>query len=196
MDLSEILVDAPEVGGALAVVVHDVAAELPDGPLELVAVELELREAAPDAVERVEQRVGLLPHALLDGRHDGVLGVEPSVLLLVLLQLLVVVLVQQRLRVDANEGPVRPFVLRANQNSRLSLSGTGGIENHGGRGGAGAGRTSRWRGWSKEQRASGGRPKAPETEAAAGRAGEAMRGRRGLGFWDGWCSGVEWGGVG
>lgn len=111
MDLSEILVDAPEVGGALAVVVHDVAAELPDGPLELVAVELELREAAPDAVERVEQRVGLLPHALLDGRHDGVLGVEPSVLLLVLLQLLVVVLVQQRLRVDANEGPVRPFVL-------------------------------------------------------------------------------------
>jgi len=82
VDLSEVLVDAPEVGGALAVVVHDVAAELPDGPLELVAVELELREPPADAVERVQQRVGLLPHALLDGRHDGVPGVEAAVLLL------------------------------------------------------------------------------------------------------------------
>lgn len=75
LNLSEVLVEAAEVDGALAVVVHDVAAQLPDGPLELVAVELELREPAADALERMQQPLGLLPHALLDGRHDGVLGV-------------------------------------------------------------------------------------------------------------------------
>ena len=172
--LSEVLVDAPEVGGALAVVVHDVAAQLPDGPLELVAVELELREPAADAVERVQQRVGLLPHALLDGRHDGVLGVEAAVLLLL----------QQRLRVDADERPPRPLVLRNQPTKPSSRSRMPGKKNRNheaaGRGGQReperARRTSRRRGWSKEQRASGGRPKAPETEAAAGRPGEAMRG--------------------
>ena len=75
LNLSEILVEAAEVDGALAVIVHDVAAQLPDGALELVAVELELREPPPDALERMQQSLGLLPHALLDGRHDGLLGV-------------------------------------------------------------------------------------------------------------------------
>lgn len=75
LNLSEILVEAAEVDGALAVVVHDVAAQLPDGALELVAVELELREPPADALERMQQALGLLPHALLDGRHDGLLGV-------------------------------------------------------------------------------------------------------------------------
>lgn len=75
LNLSEILVEAAEVDGALAVVIHDVAAQLPDGPLELVAVKLELREPAADALERMQQPLGLLPHALLDGRHDRVLGV-------------------------------------------------------------------------------------------------------------------------
>jgi hypothetical protein len=36
--LSDVLVDASEVDGGVAVVVHDVAAQLPDGALELVAV--------------------------------------------------------------------------------------------------------------------------------------------------------------
>jgi len=102
--LSEVLVDASEVGGAVAVVVHDVAAQLPDGPLELVAVELELREPAPDAVERVQQRVGLLPHALLHGRHHGVLGVEAAVLLLLRLRLPVG---------GGHERPHQPLVLQA-----------------------------------------------------------------------------------
>lgn len=185
--LSEILVDAPEVCGALAMVVHDVAAELPDGPLELVAVELELREAAPDAVERVQQRVGLLPHALLDGRHDGVLGVEPSVLLLV-----VVLLLMQRLRVDADEGPVhRPFVLRANQNSRLSLSGTGEIgKSRGGSGGAYLAAARVVKGAPRV----GGQAEGARDGGGGGGArggGHAWAARGGvLGFWDGWCSGV------
>jgi hypothetical protein len=66
----------------------------------------------------------------------------------------VVLLLMQRLRVDADEGPVhRPFVLRANQNSRLSLSGTGEIgKSRGGkrggvpRGGAGGQRSTARRG--------------------------------------------------
>jgi hypothetical protein len=98
--LSEVLVDASEVGGALAVVVHDVAAQFPDGPLELVAVELELRKPAPDAVERVQQRVGLLPHALLHGRHHGFLWVEA-------------VLMRRRLRVGGHERLHHPLVLQA-----------------------------------------------------------------------------------
>jgi hypothetical protein len=92
-DLPEILLDAPEVDRGLAVVVHDVAAQLPDGPLELVAVELELREPAPDAVQRVQQPLGLPPHALLHGRHDGVLGVA--------------------LRLAVDQRPHHPVVLQA-----------------------------------------------------------------------------------
>jgi hypothetical protein len=42
--------------------------------------------------------------------------------------------------------------------------------------------TCRRSGWSKEQRlGSGERPKAPETETEAGRAGDAMRGAAGIG---------------
>lgn len=75
LNLPQILLQAPEVDRPLAVVIHDVAAQLPDGPLELVAVELQLRQAAADSLERMQQALGLLLHALLHGRHDRLLGV-------------------------------------------------------------------------------------------------------------------------
>lgn len=178
LNLSEILVEAAEVDGALAVVVHDVAAQLPDGALELVAVELELREPPPDALERMQQSLGLLPHALLDGRHDGLLGVA-------------------LLAVHVDERPHQlPLVLRILlsplTHASTPASETPEIEGPrvvvvvGGRWmttdrqrDRQRGRTSaRRRVWSKEQRASGGRPKAPETDAAAGRAGDDAMGVR------------------
>lgn len=128
VDLSEVLVDASEVGGALAVVVHDVAAQFPDGPLELVAVELELRKPAPDAVERVQQRVGLLPHALLHGRHHGFLWVEA-------------VLLRRRLRVGGHERLHHPLVLQALAAAGLVVGAArvgGQAEGAGDRGGGGA----------------------------------------------------------
>jgi hypothetical protein len=120
--LSEVPVDAFEVGVAVAVVVHDVAAQLPDGPLELVAVELELGEPAPDGAERVQQCVGLLPRALLHGRHHGVLGVQETVLLLLLL------LRRRRLAVGGHERPHQPPVLQALCPARVGLSGAEGRE--------------------------------------------------------------------
>lgn len=178
LNLSEILVEAAEVDGALAVVVHDVAAQLPDGALELVAVELELREPPADALERMQQALGLLPHALLDGRHDGLLGVallavhvdeRPHQLPLVL-RILLSPLTHASTPASETpeiEGPRVVVVVvgrwRPTDRQRDSQ----------------AGRTSaRRRVWSKEQRASGGRPKAPETDAAAGRAGDDAMGAR------------------
>jgi hypothetical protein len=122
--LSEVPVDASEVGGAVAVVVHDVAAQLPDGPLELVAVELELGEPAPDGAERVQQRVGLLPRALLQGRHHGVLGVQETVLLLLLRRRRRLL----RLAVAGHERPHQPPVLQALCPARVGLSGAEGRE--------------------------------------------------------------------
>lgn len=93
-NLSDILVEAPEVDGGLAVIIHDVAPQLPDGSLELVAVELELGEPPADALERMQQPVGLLLHALLHGRHDRLLGVTAL------------------LAVHVDERPHQPLVLR------------------------------------------------------------------------------------